>query len=142
MQLRRRYGRCRLRVVVKRVVASLLLATTALGAAAGARTLFWCPTMEVALERCCCPQREAPSEHATLERAPCCETRELSGAPPAIAEHRADVPVERAPALIAAVTAPHLARVAELEPAVRDRAGRARVGPDVPIYALHRSFLI
>jgi hypothetical protein len=127
---------------VKRVIASVLLATTALGAAAGVRTLLWCPSMELVLDECCCPEREAPSEHATLQRAPCCETRELSGAPPAIADPRAQAPIERAPALVATFTAPDLARHARPAPSVPEPAGRARVGPPVPIYTLYRSFLI
>lgn len=98
--------------------------------------------MEVALERCCCVTLEPPSDLTTLQRAPCCETRQLASAPPGITEQRGHAPVERAPLAISTFTAPDLARVVQLEASMPEPAGRARVGPDVPIYTLHRSFLI
>jgi hypothetical protein len=40
------------------------------------------------LAHCCCPATDAPDDGPASERAPCCEARTVTGAPPASADVR------------------------------------------------------
>ncbi|MFO0646472.1 MAG: hypothetical protein U0326_09560 [Polyangiales bacterium] len=133
------------------VVAGLLTALLVFFAALGGTRYFFCVPMERAQLTCCCPKSPVHEvgpvgrdARAVAEiSATCCEGRRVSPLPPTIGAPLADVGVP-APVLVAFL--PLLLHL--VEPEAPDgtitftREGRARAGPEPPVYARCCSYLI
>jgi hypothetical protein len=129
-----------------RLVTVVVVVAFALSAGLRDRAFFWCPQMEQILADCCCPQAEADHDGPVLREAPCCEPRILLPEQQVSTHHPAEG--LRAPAALPLTPPPFRPAVLPIEHraattvAVRARERGPRARSQIPLYDLHRSYLI
>ncbi len=127
------------RAFVRRALGACMIVLVALVATAGGRALLYCPAMGKTLSHCCCPATDARDDGPAIERAPCCEARTVTTAPPASTDARSPSWSLAAPVVVAGVAheAPRVAG-ARLATAWTFAPGRGGLAPPkTPLHVRH-----